>query len=223
MYEIAVDTRYKYVTDIPERPNELEIQELSGLRATLWGLPYYERDVQADVWDLKAEMKYSLLARSTINYDESGCSVSLQEAQRTLGNMASASNRQDLTFGIMIAAWIYVGLTTLSILIPCCLDKRDALEAVIGPTHIFGTLFDFALAITISVSFKRILDEQSALSDWQESDGCVENDHFMRISEHGATAISNTFLWAVLSLAAGWLVFCMQGCMVKITLSSLGN
>ena len=161
-------------------------------------------------------MDYKLLSRSTINYDESGCGVSMREAQRTLGNMASASSRKDLTFGIMITAWIYVGLSTLAILIPCLVAKnKEALEFVTG-LHTFATLFQLAFAITISVSFKRILDEQSALSDWKESDGCVENDHFMRISEHGDNAISNTFLWAVLSMTAGWLVFCMQGCTAMI-------
>lgn len=179
--------------------------------------------MQADVWDKKAEMDYKLLSRSTINYDESGCSVSMQEAQRTLGNMASASSRKDLTFGIMITAWIYVGLSTLAVVITCLsgMEGKEVLEFAVA-FHSLATLFWIAFAITISVSFKRILDEQSALSDWKESDGCVENDPFMRISEHGDTAISSTFLWAALSLTAGWLVFCMQGCTGCIAVSYLG-
>lgn len=68
MSKIAVDTRFSNVAQISELPNELEIEKLSGLKDLLWGLPYYERDVSPDgkIWERKAEMNYSLWARSTI-------------------------------------------------------------------------------------------------------------------------------------------------------------
>ena len=72
-----------------------------------------------------------------------------------------------------------------------------------------GVIMAIAFAITASISFKRILDETSPLSTWESANGCVADDPYMQISEHGVQATADRRTWAILSLTGSWLILCM--------------
>ncbi len=207
------------MAQISELPNELEIQELSGLKDLLWGLPYYERDVAPDgkIWERKAEMKYSLWARSTIQYDQDGCPMDLVSAHRTLSEMAEASNKTDQLFGLTIVSFIVVGVSSCYFLAfkVCGCDNASngyRWEYYTILILIPGTAMALGIAITASVCFKRILVEQSALGDWESGSGCVIDDPFMQISDSGMQAVDERKVFAILGLVSVWLILGMYIC-----------
>ena len=204
------------MAQISELPNELEIQKLSGLKDLLWGLPYFERDVAPDgkIWERKAEMKYSLLARTTIQYDQDGCDMTMVSAYETLSDLAEASENEDQLFALMVLSFAVVGYTFLYfLLLKVCLShsatNRDKVVCHFSAMLAPGITMALGITITASVCFKRILVEQSALADWELANGCVADDPFMQISDSGMQAADERKVFAILSLIGVWLTLGM--------------
>ncbi len=85
--------------------------------------------------------------------------------------------------------------------------KYAHLSFILAP----GAIMAIAFAVTASVSFKRILDETSPLTAWESANGCVADDPYMQISEHGVQATADRRTWAITSLTGSWLILCMYG------------
>ena len=74
---IASDTRYKEVSQFVDPPNQLTVQTLSGVYNTIHLIQTQD---SVDRRAAKEKIKYALWIRPTIDYNETGCNVTMLEA-----------------------------------------------------------------------------------------------------------------------------------------------
>lgn len=112
-----------------------------------------------------------------------------------------------MIMAFVIAGWSFLYFVGMF----CARDTTIEEKKVAHLTFILtpGSIMAIAFAITASISFKRILDETSPLTAWESANGCVADDPYMQIGEHGVQATADRHTWAIVSLSGSWLILCM--------------